>query len=79
MVSFHTLLQVNLVDRAMSVMMVPKKRLQLLGCACLLIASKYEEVDPPRVKEFVYISDDTYKSFEIKAVCVVSRYFLIIC
>lgn len=41
---------------------VPQNRhdLQLLGCACMLIAAKYEEMYAPAVDEFVFISDETY-------------------
>ena len=49
-------------------MLVKKSRLQLLGCACLLIASKYEEIHPPTVEELAYISDDTYTSAQIRKV-----------
>lgn len=56
----------NLIDRSMSVMMVRKSRLQLLGCACLLIASKYEEIHPPSVEELAYISDNTYRCEQIR-------------
>ncbi|KAF1789619.1 Cyclin-like [Phytophthora cactorum] len=37
----------------------------LLGCACLMIASKFEEVYGPNVEEFVYISDQTYTADEM--------------
>jgi hypothetical protein len=33
---------------------------QLLGIACLLIASKYEDLNPPTVTDLSYISDGTY-------------------
>jgi hypothetical protein len=39
---------------------IQRKEFQLLGCACMLIASKYEEVYGPNVEDFVYISDQTY-------------------
>jgi len=56
--TLHT--SVNLVDRCLSKMKVPRGQLQLLGCACMMIAVKYEEVFGPSVEEFVYISDHTY-------------------
>lgn len=40
--------------------MMQRSKLQLLGCACMLLASKYEEIYAPVVDEFVYISDNTY-------------------
>ena len=35
---------------------VNRSKLQLVGVTCMLIASKYEEIHPPAVDEFVYIS-----------------------
>lgn len=51
---------VALIDRILSKYVVSRSNLQLLGCACMLLASKYEEVFSPSVDEFVYISDNTY-------------------
>eukprot|EP01126_Amoeba_proteus_P012827 TRINITY_DN15322_c0_g1_i1.p1 TRINITY_DN15322_c0_g1~~TRINITY_DN15322_c0_g1_i1.p1 ORF type:complete len:431 (-),score=90.91 TRINITY_DN15322_c0_g1_i1:212-1504(-) len=39
---------------------VDKVTLQLLGITCLFLASKVEEVIPPKIDEFVYITDNTY-------------------
>ncbi|KAL1129550.1 hypothetical protein AAG570_012495, partial [Ranatra chinensis] len=36
---------------------VPKVQLQLIGISCLLIASKVEEIYPPKVSEFAYVTD----------------------
>lgn len=41
---------------------VSKKKYQLLGLTCLYIASKYEEIKPPKLKEFVYICDGAFKA-----------------
>lgn len=38
-------------------MTIKKNQFQLVGCACLLIAAKIEEVLPPMVENLVYISD----------------------
>ena len=32
----------------------------MVGIAALLIATKYEEIYPPTVKEFIYLTDDTF-------------------
>ena len=56
---------INYIDRCLNAMQVSKKNLQLLGCACMLLASKYEEIYPPGVEEFVYISDNTYTREEV--------------
>jgi transcription initiation factor TFIIIB Brf1 subunit/transcription initiation factor TFIIB len=38
---------------------------QLVGVASLLIATKYEEIYPPTVKDFIYLTDSTYERQEI--------------
>merc|ERR1712076_23261 len=43
-----------------------RKQLQLLGVTAMLIASKYEEIDPPKLIEFPYITDHTYLKAELK-------------
>ncbi|KAK8347979.1 hypothetical protein V6Z12_A06G054100 [Gossypium hirsutum] len=41
------------------------QQLQLLGVACMMVASKYEEVSAPQVEEFCYVTDNTYCKDEI--------------
>eukprot|EP00062_Callorhinchus_milii_P015910 gi/632966642/ref/XP_007899531.1/ PREDICTED: cyclin-A2-like [Callorhinchus milii] len=53
-------LAVNYVDRFLSSMSVQRGKLQLVGTAAMFLASKFEEIYPPEVGEFVYITDDTY-------------------
>ncbi|KAJ8412494.1 hypothetical protein AAFF_G00128300 [Aldrovandia affinis] len=53
-------LAVNYMDRFLSYMSVLRGKLQLVGTAAILLAAKYEEIYPPDVDEFVYITDDTY-------------------
>ncbi|XP_064208781.1 cyclin-A1 [Anguilla rostrata] len=53
-------LAVNYMDRFLSCMSVLRGKLQLVGTAAILLAAKYEEIYPPDVDEFVYITDDTY-------------------
>ncbi|KAH1244478.1 putative cyclin-A3-1 [Glycine max] len=57
-------LSVSYIDRFLSVNPVSKSRLQLLGVSSMLIAAKYEEVDPPRVDPFCNITDNTYHKAE---------------
>lgn len=45
---------------------VAKSKLQLVGVTAMLIASKYEEMYAPEVRDFVYITDNTYPSVEIR-------------
>jgi len=39
---------------------VIRDNFQLIGCACLLVAVKFEEVDELGVDQFVYIADDVF-------------------
>ncbi|KJH42048.1 cyclin domain protein [Dictyocaulus viviparus] len=61
--TFH--LSVSLVDRTLSKFRTSRERLQLIGTTAMMIASKYEEIYPPELKEFVYITDDTYTAEQI--------------
>ncbi|GAA0139989.1 kinase activator [Lithospermum erythrorhizon] len=56
---------VSYIDRYMSLNVIKRQRLQLLGVSSMLIASKYEEISPPRVEDFCYITDNTYKKEEV--------------
>ena len=38
-----------------------------MGVAALLIATKYEEIYPPTVKDFIYLTDNTYSREKILA------------
>jgi len=58
-------LTVNYIDRFLSCMSVLRGKLQLVGTACMLVASKFEEIYPPEVAEFVYITDDTYSAKQV--------------
>merc|ERR1712126_410505 len=58
-------LTVNYIDRFLSYMAVQRSKLQLVGAACMFIAAKYEEIYPPDVSEFVYITDDTYSKRQV--------------
>lgn len=57
---------VSLIDRYLQkVKTVPKKKLQLVGVTAMFIASKYEELFPPEIHDFVFITDDTYQKYQI--------------
>lgn len=56
--TFH--LATNYLDRYLSVKTVPKAYLQLLGASSLLIASKFEESCPCRIKELVEVCNGCY-------------------
>lgn len=36
-----------------------------MGVAALLITTKYEEIYPPTVKDFIYLTDNTYTRAQI--------------
>lgn len=48
---------INLVDRYTELKQIKRKNYQLIGVTCMLIASKYEEIYPPFIKDFIYITD----------------------
>uniref|UniRef100_L7N1K2 Cyclin-A2 n=1 Tax=Myotis lucifugus TaxID=59463 RepID=L7N1K2_MYOLU len=58
-------LAVNYIDRFLSSMSVLRGKLQLVGTAAMLLASKFEEIYPPKVAEFVYITDYTYTKKQV--------------
>lgn len=39
--------------------------MQLVGIAALLVITKYEEIYPPLLKDFIYISENAYTANEI--------------
>ncbi|XP_050105329.1 cyclin-A3-4-like isoform X3 [Malus sylvestris] len=53
-------LTVSYLDRYLSSYAVSRSKLQLLGVCCMFVASKYEEICPPRVEDFCYVTDNTY-------------------
>mmetsp|Transcript_46037 Transcript_46037/g.68555 ORF Transcript_46037/g.68555 Transcript_46037/m.68555 type:complete len:351 (-) Transcript_46037:359-1411(-) len=60
-------LTINLIDRFLERKEVSRKVLQLVGVTSLLIASKYEEIYPPELRDLVYICDRAYGKDEIIA------------
>ncbi|XP_012219693.1 cyclin-A1 [Linepithema humile] len=58
-------LTISYIDRFLSYMSVVRSKLQLVGTAAMFIAAKYEEIYPPDVGEFVYITDDTYSKTHV--------------
>ena len=58
-------LTVNLIDRYLSKCQVSRQNLQLIGVSCMFIATKYEEIYPPDLRDFVYVTDQAYTKQEI--------------
>jgi len=52
---------INLIDRYFSIQTeIKKSDVQLVAVAALVIATKYEEIYPPTVKDFIYVSSNAY-------------------
>ncbi|XP_071844621.1 G2/mitotic-specific cyclin-B-like [Apostichopus japonicus] len=69
---FHLLqetlfLTIQLIDRYLALHSVSKNNLQLVGVTAMFIASKYEEMYPPEINDFVYITDNAYTLNQIKS------------
>jgi Cyclin, N-terminal domain len=59
-------LAINLIDRFLERCIVFRPKLQLVGVACLLIASKYEEIYAPELRDLVYICDRAYTKQDVR-------------
>ena len=60
-------LTVSLIDRYLEQVQIMRTKLQLVGVTAMLIASKYEEIYAPEVRDFVFITDNAYTREEIFA------------
>ena len=58
---------INLIDRYLSLVSIKRNNLQLVGVTAMFIASKYEQIQTPEVRDFVYITDNAYTKNEIFA------------
>lgn len=58
-------LTISIIDRSLSYMQVDKHNLQLLGCVAFLIASKMEEIEPPKVAHLVWLCDGAYTTDQL--------------
>ena len=58
-------LTINFIDRYLQNNQTSRDKLQLIAVSSLLIACKYEEIYPPEIASFVYITDNAYKKEEI--------------
>ncbi|MCQ2820777.1 MAG: hypothetical protein MJ252_26255 [archaeon] len=59
-------LAVNILDRYLSQINIHRNVLQLVGVSALMIAAKYEEIYPPDLKEYSYITDNAYTNQQVK-------------
>ncbi|KAG8062737.1 hypothetical protein GUJ93_ZPchr0003g18389 [Zizania palustris] len=67
LVSDTLYLTASYIDRFLSANAINRQKLQLLGVSAMLIASKYEEISPPNMEVFCYITDNTYMKQEVGA------------
>ncbi|KAJ7753924.1 cyclin-like protein [Mycena maculata] len=56
----------NLTDRFLSARIVSPSKLQLVGMACLLIASKFEETVSPAIANFIAVAEGTYTPADMR-------------
>ena len=56
-------LTVNLIDRYLGEVQVTRQKLQLVGVTAMFIATKYEEIYPPELRDFVYVTDKAYTKY----------------
>ncbi|KAJ7500765.1 cyclin-like protein [Mycena galericulata] len=67
---FHLLpetffLTANLIDRFLSTRAISPTKVQLVGMACMLIASKFEETISPAIANFIDVSEGTYTASDM--------------
>ena len=53
-------LSVNLIDRYCALKPVNRENYQLYGVTAMLLASKYEEIYAPEIRDFIFITDKAY-------------------
>lgn len=56
---------VNIIDRYLSVYKVRRDEVQLIGAAAMLIATKYEEIYPPTVKDLIHVTQNRFTRTQI--------------
>ena len=67
-------LTINLIDRYLERTVIMRDRLQLVATAAMLIACKYEEIHPPCIADFVFITDN---AFDVKEIIQMERHILV--
>ena len=56
---------VLIIDRFCTIRQISRARLQLLGITAMMIACKHEEIELPKMEDFIYITDNAYTKKEI--------------
>ena len=61
--------------RFLSIMSIMRNKLQLVGVTAMYIAAKFEEIFPPELTDFAYITDDTYTKSQVdKTAIIITMY-----
>ena len=58
-------LTINIIDKYLSKISIKRKYLQLLGITSMFIASKYEDIYPPEIKDFIFMTNNSYSKEEL--------------
>ena len=56
---------ISIIDRYLSICQITRTNFQLLGITALMIACKHEEIDLPKIDDFIYITDNAYVKNEV--------------
>ena len=56
---------VLIIDRYATIRQISRTKLQLLGITAFMIACKHEEIDLPKIEDFLYITDNAYTKEEM--------------
>ena len=68
-------LAMSITDRFLSSMMVTRSKLQLVGITSMYIAAKLEEIYPPPLGQFAYITDNTYSKQQVNSAIYQTKYY----
>ncbi len=66
-------MSVNYLDTFLSLKPISVQKFQLVGVTCLMVASKFEEIYPPKIKDWIYSLNSSFSSTELT---LAERYFL---
>ena len=53
------------IDRYISTKQISRIKFQLLGITAMLLACKHEEINVPKIEDFIYITDNAYTKSEV--------------
>ena len=69
-------LAMSITDCFLSSMMVTRSKLQLVGITSMYIAAKLEEIYPPPLGQFAYITDNTYSKQQVNSEYLLNKILL---